>query len=148
MDLLLILNMHFTAMLVVVFFCYVKRRSKLWNFFNKLPETISQSFYESLRCVAGKYLLQSYQNLINLEIQNLPIIISTALNDKFIDTLWLFNIERPIFRACFFDEKCLVGFLTFVMRYAIWNHLYNLKNGRNTHTFTKSNTPPWMFSSF
>ena len=81
-------------------------------------------------------------NLINLEIQNLPIIISIAPNDKFIDTLWLFNIERPIFRAGFFDEKCLVGFLTFVMRCAIWNQLYNLKNGRNTHTFTKSNTPP------
>ena len=45
------------------------------------------------------------------------------------------------------------------MRCTIWYHLYNLKNVKNTHgevlvlvklqalacTFTKSNTPPWVF---
>ena len=48
------------------------------------------------------------------------------------------------------------------MRYAIWYHLHNLKNVRNTHggvlllvklqalacNFTKRNTPPWMFLRF
>ena len=41
---------------------------------------------------------------------------------------------------------------TNVMRCAIWYHLYNLKNVRNTHggmlSFTKSNTPPWVFFTF
>ena len=45
------------------------------------------------------------------------------------------------------------------MRCAVWNHLYNLKNVKNTHrevlllvkwqakacSFTNSNTPPWVF---
>ena len=43
---------------------------------------------------------------------------------------------------------------------AIWYHLYNLKNVKNIHggvlilvklqaeTFTKINTPPWMFFTF
>ena len=45
---------------------------------------------------------------------------------------------------------------------AIWHHLYNLKNVKNTHggvlilvklqasacNFTKSNTPPWVFFRF
>ena len=51
-----------------------------------------------------------------------------------------------------------------MMRCAIWYHLYNLKNVKNTHGevlflaklqafslqlyYTKSNTSPWMFSSF
>ena len=42
-----------------------------------------------------------------------------------------------------------------VMLCAIWYHLYNLKNVKNTHggvlllvNFTKSNTPPWVFSGF
>ena len=43
------------------------------------------------------------------------------------------------------------------MRYAIWYHLYNLKNAKNTHggvliaeacNFTKINTPPWVFFTF
>ena len=49
-----------------------------------------------------------------------------------------------------------------VMRCAIWYHLYNLKNVKNTHggvliliklqteacNFTKINTPPWVFFAF
>ena len=48
-----------------------------------------------------------------------------------------------------------------VMRCAIWYHLYNLKNVKNTHggvlllvksqakacNFNKSNTPPWLFDT-
>ena len=48
------------------------------------------------------------------------------------------------------------------MRYAIWYHLHNLKNVKNTHggvlllvqlqasacNFTKSNTPPGYFSRY
>ena len=48
------------------------------------------------------------------------------------------------------------------MRYAIWYHLYNLKNVKNTYggllflgkfqalacNFTKSNTPSWVFFTF
>ena len=48
------------------------------------------------------------------------------------------------------------------MRCAIWHHLYNLKNVKNTHggvlilvklqaeacIFTKINTPPWLFFTF
>ena len=53
---------------------------------------------------------------------------------------------------------------TYVMRCAIWYHLYNLNNVKNTHggllllvksksllracNFTKSNTPPWVFFTF
>ena len=39
------------------------------------------------------------------------------------------------------------------MRCAIWYHLYNLKNVKNTHggvllLFTKGSTPPWVFYTF
>ena len=42
------------------------------------------------------------------------------------------------------------------MRCAIWYHLYNFKNVKNTHggvlisacNFTKINTPPWLFFTF
>ena len=43
------------------------------------------------------------------------------------------------------------------MRCAIWYHVYNLKNVKNTHggvlllvacNLTKSNTPPWLFFTF
>ena len=43
----------------------------------------------------------------------------------------------------------------FVMRCAIWYHLYNIKNVKNIHgavlllgNFTKSNTTPWVFFTF
>ena len=46
----------------------------------------------------------------------------------------------------------------YLMRYAIWYHLYNLKNVKNTQrgvlllaeacNYTKSNTPPWLFITF
>ena len=43
----------------------------------------------------------------------------------------------------------------FVMRCAIWYHLYNIKNAKNIHgavlllgNFTKSNTTPWVFFTF
>ena len=40
-----------------------------------------------------------------------------------------------------------------VVRCAIWYHLHNLKNVKNTHEgvlilVTKSNTPPWIFFTF
>ena len=45
-----------------------------------------------------------------------------------------------------------------VMFCAIWHHLFNLKNVKNTHGgvlllvklqgFSKSNTPPWVFFTF
>ena len=40
--------------------------------------------------------------------------------------------------------------ILFMTLYAIWYHLYYLKNVNNTHTcyFTESNTPPWVFSAF
>ena len=52
--------------------------------------------------------------------------------------------------------------MVFVVRCAIWYHLYNLKNVKNTHggvlilvklqaevcNFTKINTPPWVFLAF
>ena len=51
---------------------------------------------------------------------------------------------------------------SYVVRCAIWNHLYNLKNVKNTHgrvlllfklqalacNFAKINTPPWVFFTF
>ena len=40
---------------------------------------------------------------------------------------------------------------SYVMACAIWYHLYNLKNAKNTHkacNFAKSNTAPWVFSRF
>ena len=44
---------------------------------------------------------------------------------------------------------------TFVMCWAIWYYLYNLKNVKNTHggvlileNFTKIDTPPWVFFTF
>ena len=54
-------------------------------------------------------------------------------------------------------DKCL-----FAVRCAIWYHLHNLKNVKNTYggvlslvksqaeacNFTKINTPPWVFSMF
>ena len=46
----------------------------------------------------------------------------------------------------------------YVMCFAIWYHLYNLKNVKNTlggvlllvnlSNFTESNTPPWVFFTF
>ena len=56
----------------------------------------------------------------------------------------------------------LILMIKYVMRCAIWYHLYNLKNVKNTHggvlilvklqasadNFTKINTPPWVFFTF
>ena len=59
--------------------------------------------------------------------------------------------------------RCLIeNKWPYVMRCAIWTHLYNLKNVKNTHrgvlilvklqasacTFTKINTLPWVFFAF
>ena len=58
--------------------------------------------------------------------------------------------------------SCISWILINVMLYAIWYHLYNYKNVKNTHggvlllvklqasvsSFTKSNTPPRVFSRF
>ena len=52
--------------------------------------------------------------------------------------------------------------LAYVVRWAIWYHLHNLKNFKNTHggvlilvklqasacKFTKIKTPPWVFFTF
>ena len=53
------------------------------------------------------------------------------------------------------DNNEMQVILTFVMRCAVWYHLYNLKNVKNTHVgvlilgnFTKISTPPWMFFTF
>ena len=50
------------------------------------------------------------------------------------------------------------SYLIYVMRYAIWYHLCNLKNGKNTHggvlllvklqPFSLFFTPPWVFFTF
>ena len=59
-------------------------------------------------------------------------------------------------------EKLRASVCLFVVRYANWYHLYNLKNVNNPHggvlilvklqasacNFTKINTPPWVFSHF
>ena len=51
--------------------------------------------------------------------------------------------------------QCLVSYNIYVAFCAIWYHLYNLKNLKNSHggvlllvNFTKSNTPPWVFFTF
>ena len=63
----------------------------------------------------------------------------------------------PLFRISIVDFEHI-----FMMRCAIWPHLYNLKNVENTHgavlplvklqasacKFTKSNTPPRLFFTF
>ena len=60
------------------------------------------------------------------------------------------------------NYKKLISWRIFVMFCAIWYHLYNFKNVKNSHgrvlplvnsrlkvcNFTKSNTPPWVFSCF
>ena len=56
------------------------------------------------------------------------------------------------------DELCEVLILSKnVMRCAIWYHLHNLKNAKNTHgevlilvkfQASKINTPPWAFFTF
>ena len=49
----------------------------------------------------------------------------------------------------------VLGSQLYVVCCAIWYHLYNFKNVKNTHggvlllvNFTKSNTPSWVFSLF
>ena len=60
------------------------------------------------------------------------------------------NSDRYGYFLCMLNHSQL-----FVMRCAIWYHLYNIKNLKNTHggvlllgNFTKSNTPPWVFFTF
>ena len=64
------------------------------------------------------------------------------------------------FRQVLIHQRPMI--LSYVMLCAIWYHLYNLKNVKNTHegvllsvklqaedcNFTKSNTPPWVFFTF
>ena len=47
-------------------------------------------------------------------------------------------------------SKDMIPFAKYiVMRCAIWYHLYELKNVKNTHgQKSKSNTPPWVFFTF
>ena len=47
----------------------------------------------------------------------------------------------------------LLDFFIYVVHCAIWQHLYNFKNVKNTHggvliLVTKINTPPWVFTFF
>ena len=76
--------------------------------------------------------------------------------------------HRPYFYSnpVSFNKKRQIWYETeedlflYVMRCAIWYHLYNLKNVKNTHggvlilvkakacNFTEINTPPWMFFTF
>ena len=57
------------------------------------------------------------------------------------------------------QSSIFIADFEYVMRCAIWYHLYNLKNMKNTHggvlhlvklqaSATKSNTPPWVFFVF
>ena len=55
------------------------------------------------------------------------------------------------------SSSCRILWQDYVMLYAIWYHLHNLKNVKNTHggklllvacNFTKSNNPPWFFFRF
>ena len=73
-------------------------------------------------------------------------------------TLPLISAIVPLFLQ---ESKYTVRQMIFIcfilMRCAIWYHLHNLKNVRNTHgglllleacNFTNSNTPPWLFFTF
>ena len=53
-----------------------------------------------------------------------------------------------------YSKEAQPDLVPYVVRCAIWYHLYNIKNTKNTHggvllleacNFTKSNTPPWVF---
>ena len=60
--------------------------------------------------------------------------------------------KTQIFASTFMFRK-LIQVSLYVMRCAIWNHLYNLKNVKNTHggvliSVTKINTLPWVFFTF
>ena len=75
------------------------------------------------------------------------------------------NIGKISFFPCRFSSFRILNFISantkklYVMRCAIWYHLQNLKNVKNTHgrvlillklqakayNFTKSDTPPWAF---
>ena len=79
--------------------------------------------------------------------------------DASIDAKHKINLTyfTPFFRVSIVDFEHI-----FMMRCAIWPHLYNLKNVENTHgtvlplvklqasacKFTKSNTPPRLFFTF
>ena len=62
--------------------------------------------------------------------------------------------ELKIWGQGFWRESISIS--SYVMRCAIWYHLSNLKNVKNSHggvlllvnNFTKSNNPPWVFSTF
>ena len=77
--------------------------------------------------------------------------------------LMLSHVEFLIWsRSRSLDIKWTKIFMTYVMRCAIWYHLYKLRNVKNTHggvlilvklqaeacNFTKTNTPPWVFFTF
>ena len=68
----------------------------------------------------------------------------------------MFYFEQ-VFAFCMLINKNVFEWFLLVMLCAIWYHLYNLKNVKNTHgrvllylacNFTKSNTLPWVFFTF
>ena len=70
------------------------------------------------------------------------------------------TIKETLFEYTF--QYTFLNKTIYVMRYAIWYHLYNLKNVKNTHkgvlilvklqseayNFTKINTPSWVFFTY
>ena len=67
--------------------------------------------------------------------------------------LLVINIENQLSFNQYISNNCKFALnRVSVMRYVIWYYLFNLKNVKNAHAgackFTKSNTPPWVFSRF
>ena len=109
-------------------------------------------------CAGFFFLLRPpFAHLLNVSSIQLASYVPTVLickdNDFFLK-IWYFCL------FCFWNTNLVLCSLwnfdfttssTFVLRYAIWYPLYNLKNVKNTHGGVlpfKSNTPPWVFFTF
>ena len=78
------------------------------------------------------------------------------------ETVYFHQISTPGIRWKYGICRISLPFFSHVMRCAIWYHLCNLKNVKNTHgwvlllvklqastyNFTKRDTPPWVFFTF
>ena len=107
-----------------------------WAFYGVFGAAVFES-------ISGRLLQKQYFNSRDLVTRPYGFIkVSSQLNNS----LHTSSLETPLYH-------CMQ---VFVMFGTIWYHLNNLKIVKNIHggvlllacNFTKSNTPPWVFSTF
>ena len=100
------------------------------------------------------FSLLEWISVLSLFDFRLPVV-PCSLN--FFTYKWIiFLCGTYLHQNCVLETLWTIANNSYVVRCAIWYHLYNLTNVKNTHgrllilacNFTKISTPPWVFFTF